>query len=221
MDEPTSALTEREVEHLFTIIRALRAQGIGIIYITHKMSELFEIADEFSVFRDGKYIATKFSNEVTRDEIIRMMVGREITQMFPKETVPIGDVVLSVEGPRAQGHLSRRLIRCALGRNPGHCRSGRLGALEHRGDDFRRHAGRRGNHRTLRQEGAGRQPGDRHAPWHGVSYRGPQGHRLLPAAGYPGEYADRRAAVEICQERLRRAEAARPRRHGNQQCARG
>ena len=96
MDEPTSALTEREVEHLFTIIRDLRSQGIGIVYITHKMNELFEIADEFSVFRDGKYIGTHPASNVTRDDIIRMMVGREITQMFPKEEVPIGEVVLSV-----------------------------------------------------------------------------------------------------------------------------
>jgi inositol transport system ATP-binding protein len=103
MDEPTSALTEREVEHLFQIIRSLKADGKGIIYITHKMSELFEIADEVSVFRDGKYIATKLSNEVTRDEIIRMMVGRDITQMFPKLTVPIGDVVLSVKGLTLNG----------------------------------------------------------------------------------------------------------------------
>jgi inositol transport system ATP-binding protein len=103
MDEPTSALTEREVEHLFRIIRSLKADGKGIIYITHKMNELFEIADEVSVFRDGKYIATKLSGEVTRDEIIRMMVGREISQMFPKETVPIGDVVLSVKGLTLNG----------------------------------------------------------------------------------------------------------------------
>ena len=103
MDEPTSALTEREVEHLFTIIRDLRAQGIGIVYITHKMSELFEIADEFSVFRDGKYIGTHASTDVTRDDIIRMMVGREITQMFPKEEVPIGDVVLSVKNLTLKG----------------------------------------------------------------------------------------------------------------------
>lgn len=106
MDEPTSALTEREVDHLFTIIRALREQGKGIIYITHKMNELFEIADEFSVFRDGKYIATKASTEVTRDDIIRMMVGREITQMFPKEEVPIGDVVLSAKGLTLKGVFS-------------------------------------------------------------------------------------------------------------------
>ena len=103
MDEPTSALTEREVDHLFTIIRSLKAQGKGIIYITHKMSELFEIADECSVFRDGKYIATKSSKDVTRNEIIHMMVGREITQMFPKETVPIGDVVMSVKGLTLKG----------------------------------------------------------------------------------------------------------------------
>ena len=103
MDEPTSALTEKEVAHLFTIIRALRAQGKGIIYITHKMNELFEIADEFSVFRDGKYIATCASSDVTRDDIIRMMVGREITQMFPKETVPIGEVVLSVKNLCLEG----------------------------------------------------------------------------------------------------------------------
>lgn len=98
MDEPTSALTEREVSHLFQIIRSLRGQGIGIVYITHKMNELFEIADEFSVFRDGKYIGTHSSKDVTRDDIIRMMVGREITQMFPKEDVPLGEIILSVKG---------------------------------------------------------------------------------------------------------------------------
>ena len=103
MDEPTSALTEREVAHLFEIIRDLRRQGIGIVYITHKMNELFEIADEFSVFRDGQYIATHASSEVTRDDIIRMMVGREITQMFPKMEVPIGEVVLSVKDLCVEG----------------------------------------------------------------------------------------------------------------------
>jgi inositol transport system ATP-binding protein len=106
MDEPTSALTDREVEHLFRIIRQLREQGKGIVYITHKMNELFEIADEVSVFRDGRYIATKSSADVTRDEIIRMMVGREITQMFPKQDVPIGDVVLSVHDLAVKGIFS-------------------------------------------------------------------------------------------------------------------
>ncbi|PXW93973.1 monosaccharide ABC transporter ATP-binding protein (CUT2 family) [Sphaerotilus hippei] len=103
MDEPTSALTDKEVAHLFRIIRQLRAQGKGIVYITHKMNELFDIADEVSVFRDGKYIDTKLSSEVTRDDIIKMMVGREITQMFPKEEVPIGDVVMSVKNLAVEG----------------------------------------------------------------------------------------------------------------------
>jgi inositol transport system ATP-binding protein len=103
MDEPTSALTDREVGHLFRIIRDLRAQGKGIVYITHKMNELFEIADEVSVFRDGKYIATKESADVTRDEIIRMMVGREITQLFPKQDVAIGEVVMAVDNLGVKG----------------------------------------------------------------------------------------------------------------------
>ena len=103
MDEPTSALTETEVDHLFEIIRDLRRQGKGIVYITHKMNELFEISDEFSVFRDGKYVGTHAAKDVTRDDIIRMMVGREITQMFPKEEVPIGEVVLKVENLALEG----------------------------------------------------------------------------------------------------------------------
>ncbi|RCW78677.1 sugar ABC transporter ATP-binding protein [Paracoccus lutimaris] len=103
MDEPTSALTETEVAHLFAIIRDLKSRGIGIVYITHKMNELFEIADEFSVFRDGRYVGTHASNEVTRDDIIRMMVGRDITDMFPKEPADISDTILSVDGLSLDG----------------------------------------------------------------------------------------------------------------------
>ena len=106
MDEPTSALTEREVAHLFRIIKTLKAEGKGIIYITHKMSELFEIADEVSVFRDGKYIATKPSSELSRDDIIKMMVGREISQMFPKLTVPFVPCVTLVTAAPAFSNVS-------------------------------------------------------------------------------------------------------------------
>ena len=106
MDEPTSALTDREVDHLFEIIRDLQAQGKGIIYITHKMNELYQIADEVSIFRDGRFITAEYSKNITRDEIIRLMVGREITQMFPKETVPIGEVVLSVKDLALEGVFS-------------------------------------------------------------------------------------------------------------------
>lgn len=103
MDESTSSITETEVAHLFSIIRDLRDSGIGIVYITHKMNELYEIADEFTVFRDGKYVGTHAAKDVTREEIIKMMVGREITQLFPKEEVPIGDVALKVDGLTLDG----------------------------------------------------------------------------------------------------------------------
>jgi len=105
MDEPTSALTDREVDHLFKIIRTLKSQGKGIVYITHKMNELFEIADEVSVFRDGKFVGEHPAASVTRDDIIKLMVGREITQMFPKQTVPIGDVILSVKNLTLAGRF--------------------------------------------------------------------------------------------------------------------
>ena len=105
MDEPTSAITEKEVAHLFRIIRALKAEGKGIVYITHKMNELFEIADEVSVFRDGRFVGEHPAANVSRDEIIKMMVGREVTQMFPKKDVPIGDVILSVRNLRLDGRF--------------------------------------------------------------------------------------------------------------------
>ena len=103
MDEPTSALTEREVEHLFAIIADLKAHGVGIVYITHKMDEVFEIADDVSVFRDGRYIATHRAKDINRDILIKEMVGRDLDAMFPKEIVPIGDVALSVKNLALEG----------------------------------------------------------------------------------------------------------------------
>lgn len=96
MDEPTSAITEREVAHLFKIIRSLRERGVAIIYITHKMDEVFQIADDITVFRDGRHIATVPASQTDRNSLIAMMVGRELTNLFPKEEAPIGEVVLSV-----------------------------------------------------------------------------------------------------------------------------
>ena len=106
MDEPTSALTDKEVDHLFRIIGDLRGQGKGIVYITHKMNELFTIADDVSIFRDGRYIATHSAKDVTRDQVISAMVGREITQMFPKEEAEIGEVILSVKDLALAGVFS-------------------------------------------------------------------------------------------------------------------
>ncbi|PKM93671.1 MAG: galactose/methyl galactoside ABC transporter ATP-binding protein MglA [Firmicutes bacterium HGW-Firmicutes-1] len=97
MDEPTSSLTETEVKHLFRIIRSLKARGVGIIYISHKMEEIKEISDEVTIMRDGKYIATRNSNEVTTDEIISLMVGRDLTNRFPVKVNKPGKVIMKVE----------------------------------------------------------------------------------------------------------------------------
>lgn len=105
MDEPTSAITEAEVAHLFRIIRKLLSEGISIIYITHKMDEVFEISDDISVFRDGCYIGSKTAKEMTYDELIQMMVGRTITNIFPKEECEIGDVYLKVEDLSRKGEF--------------------------------------------------------------------------------------------------------------------
>jgi inositol transport system ATP-binding protein len=105
MDEPTSAITEREVEHLHGMIRSLRASGVAIIYITHKMDEVFKISDHVTVFRDGKHVATLPASELDRGKLISLMVGRELTHMFPKEDVEIGDVVMSVRGLSRKGKV--------------------------------------------------------------------------------------------------------------------
>ena len=96
MDEPTSALTETEVSHLFTIIRDLREQGKAIIYISHKMDEIFTITDEISIFRDGTWVASDVTANYTRQSLITQMVGRELTQLFPKFETDIGEDVLTV-----------------------------------------------------------------------------------------------------------------------------
>ncbi len=102
MDEPTSAISEQEARKLFTVIRRLVSEGVGIIYITHRMEEVFLIADRLSVLRDGQMIGTVNAADTNREQIITMMVGREITNMYPKTQVPIGEEVLRVE------HLSMR-----------------------------------------------------------------------------------------------------------------
>ncbi|MGY0219428.1 sugar ABC transporter ATP-binding protein [Endozoicomonadaceae bacterium StTr2] len=105
MDEPTSALTEREVERLFSIIADLKAKGTGIVYITHKMDEVFTIADDIAVFRDGQHIGTDLASKLDREALIKMMVGREITQMFPKEEAEIGETVLAVKNLGLDGYF--------------------------------------------------------------------------------------------------------------------
>ena len=94
LDEPTASLSEREVANLFRVIRELRGHGVGMIYISHRLEELSQVADRVTVLRDGNFIATRAMAEVSRAELIRLMVGRELSAVFPKIDVPRGDVVL-------------------------------------------------------------------------------------------------------------------------------
>ncbi|MBQ9301305.1 MAG: ATP-binding cassette domain-containing protein [Clostridia bacterium] len=107
LDEPTSSLTEQEVEHLFKIINMLRDRGCGIIYISHKMDEILRISDEVTIMRDGQYIATRPAAQLTKAEIIRLMVGREMTNQFPpKLRTASSEDIMRVEGITAQySHL--------------------------------------------------------------------------------------------------------------------
>ena len=96
LDEPTSSLTANEVDKLFEIMRTLRSEGIGIVYISHKMEEIFEIADEVTVLRDGNYIGTEDIKTLTMDKIINMMVGRDLENRFPSKVHETGETVLEV-----------------------------------------------------------------------------------------------------------------------------
>ena len=97
MDEPTSSLTLNEVADLFRLVRRLREEGTAIVFISHRLEELFELADRVTIMRDGSYVDTRLLKDVTRDDLIRLMVGRTITDLFPKQDVKAGEVVLKVE----------------------------------------------------------------------------------------------------------------------------
>lgn len=115
MDEPSSSLTETEVEHLFKIINNLKEQGVAIIYISHKMSEIFQISDEISVMRDGQLVASKPASELDDDKLINLMVGRDMTHRFPPIDFNIGEeTVLKVENLTAKNPRSFKNISFEL-----------------------------------------------------------------------------------------------------------
>jgi ribose transport system ATP-binding protein len=104
MDEPTATLAEKEIEDLFEVIRDLTSQGIAILYISHRLDEIFRIADRVTVMRDGKIVDTLPTSELDEDKLVRLMVGRDIGNLYPKTEVEIGDVVLRAEGI-TRGHV--------------------------------------------------------------------------------------------------------------------
>ena len=105
MDEPTASLSDREVSRLFEIVQRLRADGTGIIYISHRLDEIFTLADRVTVLRDGETLVTREREGLRRDELIHLMVGRELSAVYPKRAIEPGDVVLELRGlsSRASG----------------------------------------------------------------------------------------------------------------------
>lgn len=115
MDEPSSSLTEPEVEQMFTIMKKLKAEGVGIIYISHKMKELFEITDRITVIRDGTYIGTSRTSETNMDELVHMMVGRELTNYYTRTEHKIGRVMLEINNINRKGVLHNISFRASAG----------------------------------------------------------------------------------------------------------
>jgi rhamnose transport system ATP-binding protein len=103
MDEPTAALSPPEVDRLFSIVRSLRERGVAIVFISHRLEEVSTIADTVTVLRDGLHVTTRPAADLSREEIVRLMVGRSLEQLFPKEDAEIGDVVLRAEGLGRRG----------------------------------------------------------------------------------------------------------------------
>ena len=98
MDEPTAALTESETEVLFEIMESLKKKGVSIVYISHRMEEIFRLCDRITILRDGQYVGTEYIRDITMDGVVQMMIGREIGERYPQRDVTIGDEVLRVEG---------------------------------------------------------------------------------------------------------------------------
>ncbi|MCL2558242.1 MAG: sugar ABC transporter ATP-binding protein, partial [Treponema sp.] len=116
MDEPTSSLTDNEIAHLFGIIASLKAKGVAIVYISHKMEEIFKISDEISVLRDGKMVGTYQARDLSGDKLISLMVGRDMAKRFPTVESQVGEVCLEVRNlsaadPRSFKNVSFKLRR--------------------------------------------------------------------------------------------------------------
>jgi len=105
MDEPTSALTDREIEELFSMIRRLKENGVSIIYISHRLEEIYEIGDRVTVLRDGNYIGTNSVHELSKQDLIRMMVNRELKEQYPRMKTVRGDEILRIEKMNRTGQL--------------------------------------------------------------------------------------------------------------------
>lgn len=101
LDEPTAVLTFNEIQKLFILLRNIREQGMGVVYISHRLEEIFELCDKITVMKDGCYVGNYDAKDISKDELIEKMVGRELTTLFPKRNAEIGDIVLEVKNLNA------------------------------------------------------------------------------------------------------------------------
>src|SRR5580692_7366093 len=106
MDEPTASLTDREIGTLFGIMTDLKSRGVGIVYVSHRMEEIFKICDKVSVLRDGHFVGERLVAETSFDEVVKMMVGRELQERFPRREVPPGPVRLKVDDLTDEGNIT-------------------------------------------------------------------------------------------------------------------
>lgn len=126
MDEPTSALSETEIHLLYDIVRNLAKKGVATIFISHKLDEIFDIADRVTVLRDGQFVATKKVSDIDQDQLVKMIVGRQLSEMFPKEDAKIRDIVLDVRELRREGVFENVTFQVKAGEIVGFC--GLMGA---------------------------------------------------------------------------------------------
>ncbi|MFR9075151.1 MAG: hypothetical protein ACLVJC_01210 [Dorea formicigenerans] len=113
MDEPTAALTQSETEVLFKVVKSLREKGVSIVYISHRMEEIFELCDRITILRDGSYIATKEIKDTDMNDVVKMMIGREIGERYPQRDCKIGDVMLDVQNLTRPGVFEKYPSRYA------------------------------------------------------------------------------------------------------------
>ena len=190
LDEPTSSLTENEVEHLFRIIKKLTDQGVGIIYISHKMDEILRISDEVTIMRDGQWVATRDASALTNEEIIRLMVNREMSQRFPEKKNQPGEVLMEVKNLTGRYEPTCRDVSFNLHRGEVLGVAGLVVPLALKRALFRIQGKRYWGRHTHPE----RQPGRGHRQRFCPAHRGAQGHGHLPHGKHPVQLHHRQRA---------------------------
>ena len=174
MDEPTAALSGPEVERLFSVVRTLREHGAGVLFISHRLDEVFALCDTVTVMRDGAVVHDARIADMTPDEMVRRMVGRELSTLFPKQDTEVGDVRPAGGGAHARGRLLRRRLRGPGGRDRRAGRAGRArGAARSRGRSSASTGRTPGRWRSRGRRAAAGQPGGGHARRGRLRARGP------------------------------------------------